>query len=97
MQLETVEICEKKFGDNDRDLLSNMTELARTYYDQGRIDAAEGLQVKVLAAPELGQGHDHGLTLRCMHYLSDTRGQLAGMQDELDKAEGLLAWVLEGH
>ncbi len=68
-----------------------MANLACTYYNQGRWDEAEKLEVQVMEARKEKLGSHHPDTLSSMANLADTYQN----QGRLDEAEKLEAQVME--
>jgi hypothetical protein len=67
-----MEISKKKFGADHPDTLKSMGNLASTYRNQGRWDAAEELEVQVMENRKKKLGADHSDTLTSMANLACT-------------------------
>jgi hypothetical protein len=62
----------KKLGANHPYTLTSMSSLASTYQKQGRLDAAEELEVQVMETSKKKLGADHPSTLTSMNNLAFT-------------------------
>jgi hypothetical protein len=67
-----METSKKKLGADHPDTLTSMANLASTYRNQGRWDAAEELFVQVMEMSKKKLGADHPSTLTTMNNLAFT-------------------------
>ena len=78
--------CKVKLGSDHPDTLSSVGNLASTYWNQGRWDKAEKLEVDVMNAFKAKLGLDHPHTLTSMGNLASTYWN-QGRWDEAEKLE----------
>lgn len=78
-----METSKKKLGADHPDTLTSMGNLAPTYSNQSRWDAAEELQVQMMETSKKKLGADHPYTLTSMNNLASTLWS----QGRLDAAE----------
>jgi tetratricopeptide (TPR) repeat protein/tRNA A-37 threonylcarbamoyl transferase component Bud32 len=85
------EIFREQLGEEDRDTLESMNNLAQLYLEQGRYDKAEPLQIKTLEIARRVLGEEHVDTLCCLNNLA----WLYESQGRADEAEPLYVKALE--
>jgi uncharacterized protein involved in tolerance to divalent cations len=78
-------------GEEHPDTLTSMSNLASTYWNQGKLNEAEGLQVMVMETSLRVLGEEHPDTLTIMSNLASTYRN----QGKLNEAEGLEDMVME--
>jgi hypothetical protein len=86
-----IETRKKKLGADHPDTLTSIANLASTYRNQGRWDAAEELEVQVMETGKKKLGADHPDTLTSMANLATTLWN----QGRWDAAEELEVQVME--
>jgi hypothetical protein len=70
--MQVMEMSKKKLGADHPDTLTSMANLASTYRNQGRWDAAKELFVQVMETSKKKLGADHPDTLTSMNNLAFT-------------------------
>ncbi|KZL85290.1 kinesin light chain 3, partial [Colletotrichum incanum] len=81
-----METSKTKLGADHPDTLSSMANLASTFWNQGRWEEAEKLEVQVMETRKMKLGADHPSTLSSMANLASTyRNQ--GRWEEAEKLE----------
>ncbi|KAF2478029.1 uncharacterized protein BDR25DRAFT_348315 [Lindgomyces ingoldianus] len=89
-----METSKKKLGADHPSTLSSMANLASTYWNQGRWDAAEKLEVEVMETRKKKLGADHPDTLTSMANLASTAGGGTDHPDTLTSI-GNLAYTMK--
>ncbi|KAJ7089048.1 kinase-like domain-containing protein [Mycena crocata] len=74
---------QRTLGNNDPDTLAAMHDLACTYYQLGRPESAEELQIEVMNRRKKILGPDHSDTLTAMHNLTFTYRRLQRLPEAL--------------
>ncbi|KAF7362565.1 Kinase-like protein [Mycena venus] len=83
LQVATLQKRQRILGNMDPETLQAMHELAWTYYQLGRLEAAEELQTEVLERRKRVLGVDHPDTLTSMHTLTFTLRRLERLNEAL--------------
>ena len=91
LQVQVLETEKKVLGSEHPDTLVSMSNLASTYWNQGRWEEAETLEVQVLESRKRVLGAEHPDTLTSMSNLALTYGN----QGQWEEAESLEVQVLE--
>ncbi|KAG9236414.1 hypothetical protein BJ875DRAFT_439455 [Amylocarpus encephaloides] len=91
VMVQVMETRKKKLGTDHLDTLTSITNLASTFWDQGRWDATEELDVQVMETCKKKLGADHLDTLTSISNLASTYQN----QGRWDVAEELEVQVIE--